>query len=295
MKRVRTFAEARFRADGRLGLVPTMGYLHEGHLALVARARAECDTVVLSIFVNPLQFGVAEDLAGYPRDIERDAALAAAAGVDVLFAPPVEEVYPDHPSVGVTVAALTETLEGASRPGHFAGVALVVAKLFAGLQPDAAYFGRKDAQQVAVVRRLVRDLSFPVEVVGVPMVRELDGLALSSRNIYLDDRRRAAALSLFRGLQAAASLFDAGERRSGPLEEAVVAVVDAEPLADLDYAAVVDVDDIVRPPQVDRDSFLGVAATVGTVRLIDNCHFIAGNAELGTRLDRRSTLYQGDR
>jgi pantoate--beta-alanine ligase len=295
MKRVRTFADARLLGDGTVGFVPTMGYLHEGHLALVARARAECDTVVVSIFINPLQFGVAEDLAGYPRDVERDAALAAAAGVDVLFVPEVEEIYPDHPSVRLTVAALTATLEGAHRPGHFEGVALVVAKMFAGLRPDVAYFGRKDAQQLAVVRRLVRDLSFPLDVVGVPIVRELDGLALSSRNIYLDDRHRAAALSLYAGLQGAAALYTSGERRPGPLEEAAAAAVDAEPLAELDYAAVVDAADLVRPTQVDGDSFLGVAATVGTIRLIDNCHFLAGTSELGVCLDRRSTLYQGDR
>ena len=295
MKRVATFGDVRLLGEGRLGLVPTMGSLHEGHLALMARARAECDTVVVSIFVNPLQFGEADDLSAYPRDLERDAALAAAAGVDVVFAPGLNEVYPDHPSVRLTVEALTVTLEGERRPGHFEGVALMVAKLFAGIQPDVAYFGRKDAQQLAVVRRLVRDLSFPVDVVAVATVREQDGLALSSRNTRLGRRERTAALSLVEGLRTAADLFDAGERDPAPLETAVAERVGAEPLCHLEYSEVADAVDMVRPMRIDRDSFLAVAATVGGVRLIDNCFFIGGVAEIGTRLDRRSTLYEGDR
>lgn len=295
MNRIGTFAEVRSRSKGKVGLVPTMGYLHEGHLALMERARNECDTVVASVFVNPLQFGPDDDLASYPRDIEKDAALAASVGVDLLFVPDTEEVYPDHPSARLTVEALTLTMEGAERPGHFEGVALVVAKLFAGLTPDVAYFGRKDAQQLAVVRRLARDLSFPVDIVGVPIVREQDGLALSSRNIYLDVDERVAALSLSQGLEEVASIFGAGERDPGVLEAAVAARVDAERLPMLHYAEVADVEDMVRPSVIDRDSFLAVAATVGTTRLIDNCHFLGGIAELGTRLDRRSTLYEGDR
>ncbi|MDH3730446.1 MAG: pantoate--beta-alanine ligase [Acidimicrobiia bacterium] len=295
MKRVGTFADVHALCEGKVGLVPTMGYLHEGHLALMERARHECDTVVASVFVNPLQFGEGEDLAGYPRDIEKDAALAASVGVDVLFVPGTAEIYPDHPSVRLTVEALTMTMEGPQRPGHFEGVALVVAKLFAGLAPHVAYFGRKDAQQLAVVRRMTRDLSFPVEIVGVPIVREQDGLALSSRNIYLDVNERVAALSLSKGLEDASDLFAEGERDPGVLEAAVASRVGAERLATLHYAEVADVSEMVRPLRIDRDSFLGVAATVGTTRLIDNCHFLGGFAELGTRLDRRSTLYEGDR
>ncbi len=295
MKRIGTFAEVRSLSKGKVGLVATMGYLHEGHLALMSRARNECDTVVASVFVNPLQFGPDDDLASYPRDLEKDAALAASVGVDVLFVPDTEEVYPDHPSVRLTVEALTLTMEGTQRPGHLEGVALVVAKLLAGLAPGVAYFGRKDAQQLAVVRRMAGDLSFPVEVVGVSIVREQDGLALSSRNIYLDVDERVAALSLSKGLDDAATLFGAGEREPGVLEAAVAATVDAERLTTLHYAEVADVNDMVRPSRIDRDSFLAVAATVGTTRLIDNCHFLGGIAELGTRLDRRSTLYEGDR
>jgi pantoate--beta-alanine ligase len=290
VKRATSFADARALSHGRTGFVATMGYLHEGHLALMARARGECDSVVASIYVNPLQFGDPADLAAYPRDLERDAALAATAGVDVLFVP--DDLYPDPPSVRLTVDGLTDTMEGAHRRGHFDGVAMVVAKLLAGLRPDVAYFGRKDAQQLAVVRRLVRDLSFPTDIVGVPIVREHDGLALSSRNVRLAGGDRASALSLFAGLRRAATLFDGGERDSAALEEAA-----AEPIAaaaDLDYSMVADAADLVRPARVDGDAFLAVAATVGGVRLIDNCHFVGGTSELGTCLDRPSTLYQGD-
>lgn len=295
MKRVTTFAEARRLRKGRVGFVATMGFFHEGHVALMEAARRQCDTLMASIFVNPLQFGDPSDLASYPRDVERDATLAAAAGVDVLFLPSVEEMYPDQPTVRLTLDALTMTMEGAHRPGHFDGVAIAVAKLFAGLQPDVACFGRKDAQQLAVVRRLVRDLSFPVEIVGMPIVRDHDGLALSSRNIRLSGPERRAATVLYRALQAAATSFEGGERDPAVLEDTARQVIDEEPLVALEYAEVADASDLVRLRRVDRDSFLAVAAAVGEVRLIDNCFFLAGTPELGECLARPSSLDQGDR
>lgn len=293
MKRQARFADARAQAKGRVGLVPTMGYLHEGHLALMERARGECDTLVASLFVNPFQFGDAEDLASYPRDMERDASLAAAAGVDLLFAPSVEEMFPDDPAVQLVLPHLGDRLEGRGRPGHFAGVALAVTKLLAGLQPDLAYFGRKDAQQLAVVRRLVKDLSFPVEIVGVPLVREHDGLALSSRNVRLSDSERTAALSISRGLAAVANLAEKGEQDAAVLEDAARRPIDAEPLVDLEYAELTDAVEVTRMRKLEHTAFLGVAANVGDLRLIDNCFFVDGVPELGRRLDRVSTLYQG--
>lgn len=294
MKVVETFAAARAAWSGRRGLVPTMGYLHEGHLALMRRARSESDTVVASLYVNPLQFGPGEDLARYPRDRDRDAALAADAGVDVLFAPAPPEMFAALPSTRVSVDALAETLEGRFRPGHFEGVATVVAKLFAGLQPHAAYFGRKDAQQLAVVRRLVRDLSFPIEVVGVPTVREPDGLALSSRNTYLGPATRAAAVALSRGLFAAADLVEGGERDAAVLEDAVRAVTSRELRLDVEYVELADAAETIRLLRLDREAFLAVAARVGGTRLIDNVRFTpAGDgfvADRGVRLDGPTIL-----
>jgi pantoate--beta-alanine ligase len=242
---------------GRVGFVPTMGYLHEGHASLMRRARAENDVVVASIFVNPLQFGPAEDLAAYPRDLERDTAIAAGAGVDYLFVPSAEEMYPGgRPSTTVTVAGVSEGMEGASRPSHFAGVATVVAKLLAIVGPCRAYFGEKDFQQLMVVRRLVADLSLPVEVVGCPTVREPDGLAMSSRNVYLSADERRAATVLHRALLAGAAASDLDRARAAMAE-----VVAAEPLATLDYAEAIEQPGEVR---------LLVAARVGSTRLIDN-------------------------
>ena len=251
------------RAAGRpVGLVPTMGALHEGHLSLVRRAAAECGTVAATIFVNPLQFGPTDDLARYPRDLDSDAAVAEGAGVALLLAPPVEEMFPVPPLTTVHVAELTEGGEGASRPGHFDGVATVVAKLFAVAGPCRAYFGEKDWQQLQVVRRMAADLSFPVEVVACPTVRDADGLALSSRNRYLSPDERRAAPVLHRALEAGRALVAAGTADADEVRRAMAAVVDAEPLAHLDYAD-------VRPdgPAAVR---LLVAARVGTTRLIDN-------------------------
>jgi pantoate--beta-alanine ligase len=273
---VATFADVRVASSGRVGLVPTMGYLHDGHLALVREARAASDTVVASIFVNPLQFGPSDDLSRYPRDLARDRELAERAGVDVLFVPPVDEMYPESPRTELRIADLTDHFEGARRPGHFEGVAIVVAKLFAGVRPDRAFFGRKDAQQVAVVRRMAADLSFPLEVVAVSTVREADGLALSSRNKFLssDDRRTATALS--RGLLAAAAAAEAGERNGAALEAIVADQVGAESGAALEYAALADAATVQPLGELTTDAFLAVAARVGETRLIDNVAFSVG-------------------
>jgi len=272
-----TIAELRSRTDaaraaGRtVGLVPTMGFFHEGHRSLMRRAREERDLVVVSIFVNPLQFGPNEDFAAYPRDMDRDLAMAAAEGVDVVFAPGAEEMYPGgEPQVTVDPGPLADRLEGASRPGHFRGVATVVAKLFHVAGPGVAYFGQKDAQQLAIVRRMARDLSFPVEVVACPIVREPDGLAMSSRNVFLQPDERAAAAGLSRGLHGAERLLRRGERHAAALAGAVAAEVEREPLADLDYAAVVDEDTFEEVDRVERPARALVAARVGRPRLIDN-------------------------
>jgi pantoate--beta-alanine ligase len=289
---VTTFSEVRTVAAGSVGLVPTMGFLHEGHLSLIEKAVASADTVVVSSFVNPLQFGAGEDLERYPRNPDRDRALVRAVGADILFAPPLAEMYPDEPRVTVRVSGLTEDMEGAHRPGHFTGVATVVTKLFAGLRPDLAYFGRKDAQQLAVVRRLARDLSFPVEVIGCSTVREADGLALSSRNSYLGVHEREEALGLSRGLMAAADAIDAGELKGRVLE----GLAAAESGLDLDYAELRSQDDAARLDVLDRPAFLAVAATVGPARLIDNIHVDWANGgpqvDRGRRLDHPSLIVE---
>ncbi len=294
MKRVGTFADARASSRGRVALVPTLGYFHEGHLALFGRARELADTVVVSLYVNPLQFGPDEDLGNYPRDLERDAALAEEVGVDVLFAPAGDEMFPGHPSTRVSVDALAQTLEGRFRPGHFEGVATVVTKLFAGLRPDLVCFGRKDAQQLAIVRRLVRDLSFPIEVVGVQTVREQDGLALSSRNTYLTAGDRQGARTISQGLFAAADLVEAGETDAAVLEDAVRASVSAAQGAELEYAELADAVETIRLLRLDREAFLAVAARVGGTRLIDNVRFLPASggfsADRGVRLTAPSIL-----
>ena len=260
------------RAAGRtVGLVPTMGYLHEGHASLMDRARADCDIVVTTIFVNPLQFAPTEDLAAYPRDLERDTALAAAHGVDLVFTPSVDEMYPGGtPATTVTVAGVSERMEGASRPTHFAGVATVVAKLFAIAGPCRAYFGEKDFQQLAVIRRMAADLSMPVDVVGCPTVREQDGLALSSRNIYLSPDERSAATVLHRALLAGRAAVDAGERDPAAVRAVMAALVAAEPLAALDYAEAVDAHTLQVPDRLTGEARLLIAARLGRARLIDN-------------------------
>lgn len=265
-------AVAALRAEGRLvALVPTMGALHEGHLSLVDLAARDGHAVVMSLFVNPTQFGAGEDLGRYPRDEARDAAVAAGRGVALLFAPGAEEVYPPGFATEVSVGGPGEGLEGAARPGHFAGVATVVAKLLLAVRPDRAVFGRKDAQQAAVVRRLMADLHLDdIELVVGEIVREPDGLAMSSRNAYLDPEDRAAALVLHRGLRAAADLAAGGERDAEAVAGAARAVIEAEPRCALEYAAVVDPESFAALATLDRDALLAVAARVGPARLIDN-------------------------
>lgn len=270
MEVARTFAQARAGYEGRIGLLPTLGYFHEGHLRLMDLLRAQCDTLVVSLFVNPTQFNEEEDFEAYPRDEERDATLAAAHGTDILFAPDVPEVYPGPSITTVEVIGVTDEMEGRHRPGHFVGVATVVAKLFAGLQPDVAMFGRKDAQQVAVLEAMVRDLRFPIEIVEAPVIREPDGLALSSRNVRLSRSDREASLAISRGLFQAAEQVDAGERRGERLEQTVGRSIRD---LDVDYVKLASQETMKPIESLDRPAVLAVAANVGQVRLIDNIAF----------------------
>jgi pantoate--beta-alanine ligase len=260
------------RAGRRIGLVPTMGSFHEGHLELIRRARADCDCVVVSLFVNPAQFGPGEDLDSYPRDEDRDAALAEGLGADVLFAPPADEVYPPGFSTAVSVIGLTEVLDGDPErrgPGHFQGVTTVVAKLFNIAQPDAAYFGQKDAQQALVIRKLVRDLDMPVKIEVVPTVRDADGLALSSRNAYLTEEERERALGLSRALEAANREVAAGRRDARSVLEAASRELDARGI-EPEYLELRSADDLSPADRVNGRTLLAVAARVGPARLIDN-------------------------
>lgn len=256
---------------GTLGFVPTMGFLHEGHLTLVRAAKSENERVAVSIFVNPTQFGPQEDFARYPRALERDLNLLRESGVDWVFAPSVEHMYPDGFQTYVTVERISEGLEGARRPGHFRGVATVVAKLFNIVQPDRAYFGQKDAQQVAVIRRMVHDLALPLMVIAVPTVREPDGLAMSSRNTYLSPEQRAAAPVLYRALSAARARYEGGERSPEKLREAMRTVLTTELLAVVDYVSAADNESLVEldAPST-RPILLSMAVFVGKTRLIDN-------------------------
>jgi pantoate--beta-alanine ligase len=264
------FRQARARV-GRLGLVPTMGYLHEGHLSLVRQARAECGAVAVSIFVNPTQFGPREDLSRYPRDLERDLRLLGQEHVDLVFAPSVDEIYPPGWSTFVDVRDVTEMLEGAVRPGHFGGVATVVCKLFNIVQPTRAYFGQKDAQQTVVVRKMARDLDMSLDVVVVPTMREPDGLAMSSRNVYLSAEQRRAAAVVYRALSAAGARYAAGERDAEALRQAMRAMLAAEPLADPEYVSVADAQTLRELDQVGAAGALcSLAVRFGTTRLIDN-------------------------
>jgi pantoate--beta-alanine ligase len=255
---------------GQVGLVPTMGYLHEGHLSLVRRAREECDHVVVSIFVNPTQFGPKEDLSKYPRDLERDLSLLEPLGVDLIWMPTEEIMYPPGFQTWVEVEAITRPLEGAMRPGHFRGVTTVVAKLFNAVQPDKAFFGQKDAQQAAVIRQMTRDLSYPVEIVVCPIVREPDGLAMSSRNVYLDPDQRKAALVLSRALRAAQEAYDNGERNSETLRGTMKDVLASEPLATVQYVSCANYDTLEELDIVRGKTLLSMAVFIGKTRLIDN-------------------------
>jgi pantoate--beta-alanine ligase len=270
----RTIAELRIwrsqQASRSVGFVPTMGYLHEGHLALVRRARAENETVVVSIFVNPLQFGPQEDYDRYPRDLDRDLYLLEREGVDAVFAPSVSEMYPSGFSTAVVVTGpIAERLEGEARPGHFRGVATVVTRLFGLVQPQRAYFGWKDAQQVLVVQRLVQDLALPVDIVPLPTVREADGLAMSSRNVYLSPGERVAASAIPRALFAALERFRSGERAAAAFRELVRRTLTTTPVR-LEYVSVSDLETFQEVEYVERPALLLVAAWIGTTRLIDN-------------------------
>lgn len=258
------------RAGRRIGFVPTMGYLHAGHMALVARAKAECDFVVASIFVNPLQFGPNEDFARYPRDLERDSALLGEAGVDVLFAPAVEEMYPRPMETVVEVTRLSTIHEGAARPGHFRGVATVVSKLFNIVQPDCAYFGEKDFQQLTVIRRMVEDLAMPVDIVGVTTVRDADGVAMSSRNVYLSAEERKAAPVLSRSLAEAERLVAEGVTLTADLERGIRAVLGSEPLANPDVVAICDADSLAAAgEELPERIAIMLAVRFGKTRLLD--------------------------
>jgi pantoate--beta-alanine ligase len=259
------------RREGKpLGFVPTMGALHEGHLSLVRAAKAKCNVVAVSIFVNPLQFGPTEDLAKYPRTFERDHELLEKEAIDILFAPTPEEMYPAGAVTYVTVERLSEKLCGRSRPGHFRGVTTVVAKLFHIVEPDAAFFGQKDAAQATIIRRMMQDLNLPVEIVVCPIVREPDGLAMSSRNAYLSPQGRKSALVLQRSLTEVKRRFDQGERNLANLIEAGKQVLAQEPAVRLDYLEIVDPDTLDPMQQLTSSALIAVAAFVGNTRLIDN-------------------------
>src|SRR5712691_12642476 len=271
-KRMMSVARKLRREENRtIGFVPTMGALHEGHLSLIHEARAMCDVVVVSVFVNPAQFGPKEDFNSYPRDLTRDSAMLAESKVDYVFAPPVAEIYPKGFSTYVTVEGLSEGLEGAARPGHFRGVTTVVALLLNIIRPDFAFFGQKDAQQAILIKQMVGDLAFDSEVVVLPTAREGSGLALSSRNDYLDDEQRKAATVLYRSLSRAAAEYDDGERQAARLIEAVKATVNTEPLARIDYVSINDAETLEQLDELgDRTALISMAVFIAKTRLIDN-------------------------
>jgi len=272
MQTVSTFDELwrlRRSFSRTVGLVPTMGFLHEGHLSLIRRTREECDHVFVSIFVNPTQFGPKEDLSKYPRDLEKDMRLIEPY-TDVLWTPSNAIMYPNGYQTWVEVDSLTKVLEGAMRPGHFRGVTTIVAKLFHGVLPDKAYFGQKDAQQVAVIRQMVKDLNFPIEIVVCPISREADGLAMSSRNVYLDADQRKAATVLFRSLSAAKGLYEAGERDAEKIRGKMKEVLTGESLADPQYVSCADYDTLEELTEITGKTLLSMAVFFGKTRLIDN-------------------------
>lgn len=275
---MRAWADQARQAGRRIGLVPTMGYLHQGHLSLLAEARRRADLSVASIFVNPLQFGPSEDLERYPRDLERDRQALRAAGTDVLYLPTAAAMYPEGFQTEVAVARVSTGLCARSRPAHFAGVTTVVTKLFNTVKPHVAVFGEKDFQQLAVIRRMAADLDTGIEIVGAPIVREADGVAMSSRNAYLSGDERRAARCLSRALAVGRATFAAGTRRAPAILAPVRAVLDAEPLARIDYAELVDAEDIEPVESVQRPALLALAVFVGRTRLIDNTVLSASQA-----------------
>lgn len=259
------------RAQGcTVGLVPTMGYLHAGHLSLMGAAKRENDLVVASIFVNPTQFGPNEDFASYPRDLERDAQLAQSVGVDLIFAPEVEEMYLPHAQTYVNVTNLSKNLCGAKRPDHFRGVCTVVTKLFNIVQPDRAYFGQKDAQQAIIIKKMIEDLNQPIEIRVMPIIREADGLAMSSRNKYLSPAEREAALILHRSLNHGATLLQAGERQAEILKAELIQMIEKEPLARIDYVSIVSGSTLEEVDVISGSTLVAIAVWIGKTRLIDN-------------------------
>lgn len=280
VKEIRAFVQQVRSRGGSVGLVPTMGYFHQGHLALMRRARESCDAVVVSIFVNPLQFGPQEDFARYPRDFARDAAMAEEAGVAAVFAPSAEEMYPSGFATHVEVGGLTDCLCGLSRPGHFRGVATVVAKLFNIVRPDRAFFGQKDAQQLLVVRRLAADLNMDLEIVAVPTVREADGLAMSSRNVYLEPEQRRAAVVLYQSLREAEEMVRGGERDAGRVRRKIEEMIAAVPEARIDYVEIRSLPALEPVQELDAPALLALAVRFGTTRLIDNTVLNGSAADL---------------
>jgi pantoate--beta-alanine ligase len=260
----------RQQLSGTVGFVPTMGYLHEGHLALVKQARIENSAVIVSIYVNPTQFGPREDFGAYPRDLNRDLELLRGGGVDIVFVPSDDEMYPPEFSSWVDVEKVTERLEGASRPGHFKGVATIVAKLFNIVQPSRAYFGQKDAQQVMVIKRMVSDLNMGIGIIVVPTLRESDGLAMSSRNIYLSPRERQAATILFKALTLARQLREGGEKDAEEIRRQMTSLIQKEPLAQIDYVSIADAETLEELSLLDRPALASLAVRIGRTRLIDN-------------------------
>lgn len=277
MKIISTLSElraTRLSMQGEVGFVPTMGFLHEGHLALIRRAKADCASVIVSIFVNPTQFGANEDLSKYPRDLERDFNLIAPLGVDAVWTPTNEIMYPPGYQTWVEVDAMTRPLEGSLRPTHFKGVTTIVAKLFNAVQPHKAYFGQKDAQQAAVIRQMTRDLNFPIEVIVCPTIREADGLAMSSRNKYLAGEERQAATILFRALSAAKEMYEGGERDGENLRKKMKEILASEPRAQVQYVSCADYDTLAELDVIQGKTLLSMAVLLGKTRLIDN--FVLG-------------------
>ncbi len=255
---------------GNVGFVPTMGYLHQGHLSLIKKAKEENDFVIVSIFVNPIQFGPNEDLEKYPRDIERDTKLAVEAGCDLIFNPEVSEMFPKPLKTGVQVDGLTERLCGKKRPGHFKGVTTIVSKLFNIVAPDRAYFGQKDAQQVAVIKRMVEDLNFDLEIKVCPIIREEDGLAMSSRNVYLNPEERKEALALSKSLQLAEKLISQGEKKVGKVISKMKEFIESHPLCEVDYIEILDFENLEEIEKIEGTILIGIAVKLGQTRLIDN-------------------------
>jgi pantoate--beta-alanine ligase len=273
MKTATTIEElrkARTTLENPLGLVPTMGFLHEGHLSLVREAKRECESAVVSIFVNPTQFSPTEDLSAYPRDLDKDLELLEKEETDLVWIPTPEEMYPENFQTWVTVERLTHHLEGINRPEHFRGVTTVVTKLFNAVQPQKAYFGQKDAQQSVIIRRMVKDLDMPIDIVVCPTVREPDGLAMSSRNTYLNEGERRAATVLFRSLSKATQLYETGERNAEKLRQSMLEVLAGEPLAEIQYVSVADLETLEEKEGEVEEALLSMAVRIGKTRLIDN-------------------------